>query len=413
MTETDETAQRIADKGRDALIARLRPAFEQAAAAHSDVLDLGPEQLEAMVMRAVDRADGLQWRRALASVATEELGISLGAALSHPAVARAQELAGAPSYEQSLAQLGPLPGSTAPAAQATPAETELEAQAEAEAEHEMAEAEAEHEMADAEAEHEMADAEAEHEMAEAAAERQDEPEVEPDGGPAAHKAADPVLPGMDATEAADEDEDAKRPATAEWERVAVAGSEIETPPDPIETDDEPPVRAPVAAAGPDHEPPYDEYEDDDEEDLHGGPEATASYDVPGSFVDDDDHDDDLDVHAALDDDEDYDSLRVAVVHLGGIANLAPAEGDIELQMSEDGLDIVRGGREILGRLEWDQVKALEVPVGRNRRRMRRGAPTHLVVRTARGDASFEVPEISPPELEQHLAPIVARHIRKH
>ena len=30
-----------------------------------------------------------------------------------------------------------------------------------------------------------------------------------------------------------------------------------------------------------------------------------------------------------------------------------------------------------------------------------GAATHLVVRTARGDASFEVPEVSPPELQAH------------
>jgi hypothetical protein len=105
VTEEDleATAQQIADQGRDALIGRLRPAFEQAAQAHSDVLKLDEEQLEQMVQRAADRADGLQWRRALASVASEQLGIGLGEALAHPAVVRAQAIVGAPSYEEALA----------------------------------------------------------------------------------------------------------------------------------------------------------------------------------------------------------------------------------------------------------------------------------------------------------------------
>jgi hypothetical protein len=140
-----------------------------------------------------------------------------------------------------------------------------------------------------------------------------------------------------------------------------------------------------------------EYHAATEDDVEGGhadepepPQSTAEYEALGPFEDEEEYD------------EDEDALRVAVIHLGGIANLAPAERNIELQMSEDGLDIVRGGGEILGRLDWDQVKALEVPTPKGRRRMRRGASTHLIVRTARGDASFEVPEVSPPELEQHI-----------
>ncbi len=118
MTETlEHTAQRIADQGRSALLARLRPAFTEAVRAHSDVLNLDGDQLEQMVQRAADRADGLQWRRALADVATEQLGITLGEALSHPAVARAQAIVGAPSYEDSLAALGPVPGLEAKPAQ--------------------------------------------------------------------------------------------------------------------------------------------------------------------------------------------------------------------------------------------------------------------------------------------------------
>jgi len=115
MTEKklDQTAKRIADKGRQALIDRLRPAFEEAAAAHTDVLELDADKLEEMVQRAADRADGLQWRRALAGVATEELGIGLGEALGHPAVARAQTIVGAPSYEESLAAITATASATA------------------------------------------------------------------------------------------------------------------------------------------------------------------------------------------------------------------------------------------------------------------------------------------------------------
>ncbi|HEY5319161.1 MAG TPA: hypothetical protein VIJ20_14320 [Solirubrobacteraceae bacterium] len=119
MTKTlDESAQRIADRGREALLERLRGAFEEAAAAHADVLELDADMLERMIHRAVDRADGLQWRRALATVATEELDIGLGEALGHPAVARAQEIVGAPSYEEGLAAIAqgkpPAPGESAP-----------------------------------------------------------------------------------------------------------------------------------------------------------------------------------------------------------------------------------------------------------------------------------------------------------
>lgn len=111
---SDEDAQRIADRGRDALLERLRPAFHETARQHADILEVDDDQIEQMIQRAADRADGLQWRRALAAVATEQLGMSLGEALTAPVVARAQELAGAPSYEEALAALGlePVRGET-------------------------------------------------------------------------------------------------------------------------------------------------------------------------------------------------------------------------------------------------------------------------------------------------------------
>jgi hypothetical protein len=94
----EHTAQRIAERGRASLVDYLRPAFQRSAAAHAGRVELSPDQLEQMVQESADRADGLLWRRALAGVASDVLDISLGEALGHPAVARAQAIAGAPPY---------------------------------------------------------------------------------------------------------------------------------------------------------------------------------------------------------------------------------------------------------------------------------------------------------------------------
>ena len=121
MTDTEVSvealAQRVAARGRDALVERLRTAYADAAAAHADLISLDGSRIEAMVQSAADRADGLQWRRALAGVAAEELNVNISEALSHPAVVRAQELIGAPSYQQSLAELiaRPVPPASLPA----------------------------------------------------------------------------------------------------------------------------------------------------------------------------------------------------------------------------------------------------------------------------------------------------------
>lgn len=106
MSDVDGDARRIAERGRDALLARLRPAFREAAEAHRGEVSLDDAQLEQMVQRAADEADALQWRRALAAVAMDELGLQFAAALEHPAVVRAHELVGAPSYEDAVASLG-------------------------------------------------------------------------------------------------------------------------------------------------------------------------------------------------------------------------------------------------------------------------------------------------------------------
>ncbi|MGI8864484.1 MAG: hypothetical protein ACR2JH_08820 [Solirubrobacteraceae bacterium] len=269
MTETPEhTAQRIADQGREALLSRLRPAFQEAAAAHSDVLRLDDEQLEQLVQRAADRADGLQWRRALAGVATEELGIGLGEALGHPAVIRAQAIVGAPSYEESLAALEP----------------------------------------------------AQSEEPQAAG---DEPQTE----------------------------------------VEVSQAEIAEP------------SADEASRTEDESP------------------AEAEARVPAPYAT-----------------EEPEVLRLTAVHLGGIANLEPAESGIQLRLSEDGLDIARGPVELLGRLRWAEIRSLDVPPARWLRRRRRSGGAQLVIRTRHGDATFEIPMASAEELDAQLAPLRERHL---
>jgi hypothetical protein len=259
----ENSAQQIADQGRDALVTRLRPAFKEAAAAHSDVLTLDDEQLERMVQRAADRADGLQWRRALASVATEQLGIGLGEALGHPAVARAHAIVGAPSYEEALATVS---GQSA-AATVVP-------------------------------------------------EPEREPELEP---------------------------------------------ELEPEPD-LES----------------------------ERDLEPAPWQEPAADEE------------------LEDEELAEPVRLKAVHLGGIANLPNGASDLELRFSEVGLDIARADQP-LGRLTWREITAVETPNASGRRRRRQRSDGTVVIRSAHGSATFEIPGVTPEELHDHLAPLLEDH----
>jgi hypothetical protein len=381
---SEQTAEKIAAQGREALISRLRPAFEEAAAAHADVLKLGPDQIESMIQRAADRADGLQWRRALAAVATSELGISLGEALGHPAVVRAHELVDAPSYEASLAELGPV--APRPATPAAPAAAADEPEADAAAAPPQDEASDDTAAAD-----EPETTEAAEDPEDSAEEDDGEPEAEeePADGEEFEQDAEAVEAEHATSEEpddeaeAEEESDDEEPEGADPDATAVHDAFAE--PDPpiaggLDGSELPAMAADLAA------PPH----------LGEESPGTAEYEVEGwedEFYEEDE------------------GIRVSVIHLGGIANLSPAEGDIELLMSADGLDIVRGSTDVLGRLDWAQVKALEVPLPRSRRRRKPG-PTHLVIRTAKGDASFEVPELSPEELRQHLAPVVTDYVHQ-
>jgi hypothetical protein len=105
--------ERIARRGREVVVERLRTAFAHQAAAH-DERDLDPERLERMVQEAAARAGEALWRRSLAQAAMEELGISLAEALAHPVVADAQNLVDTGGDRQELVDTGgdaPLPAS--------------------------------------------------------------------------------------------------------------------------------------------------------------------------------------------------------------------------------------------------------------------------------------------------------------
>ena len=308
MTETlDDTARRIADRGRDALLAGLRPAFEQAAAAHADVLQLDSDQLERMVQRAADRADGVQWRRALSSVATEELGIGLAEALSHPAVARAHETVGAPSYEESLAELLAKEGRTANAEPASRATEALPA-------------------------------------------------------PVSEGAAVTAEPASRATEAL----------------PGPQSGDADVPPAPA------PVAVPAPPAQPAPSPPENPAAGVAAAQVKPAPAPAATQ--PGVRPE----------------------VRIAAVHLSGIANLAPSESDLELRLSGEGFDIVHAGGVVFGRLAWEDIRSLDVADTRTRRLRRRQGGAQLVVRSDRGDANFEIPGLTPEELRVQLAPLLSR-----
>ncbi|MGA2926391.1 MAG: hypothetical protein ABSG43_10420 [Solirubrobacteraceae bacterium] len=318
MTETlEHTARRIAERGREALIERLRPAFEQAVARHADVLQLDPDQLDELVERAADRADGLQWRRALASVAIEELGIGLTDALAHPAVARAQTIIGAPSYEDSLAKLTPI---------------------------------------------------------EAESPRRREPEGEPERAlPVPAAPASPTAPAPSRV--------ARAPAST-TAATAVAPAPF------VGAESQPAPQHSSEPAGQHLPQPADR-----QLPVPAGqrlPEPVLAVDPAGS-------------EARVPGDEEW-IVTLPAIHIGGVANLTPTESEIELRISDAGLQFVRSGH-VFERLSWDQIRGVEVHDSRRLRR--RGHGAQLLLRSEHGEASFEIRGIAPKELREQLRPLLA------
>ncbi|HWE58943.1 MAG TPA: hypothetical protein VG228_04540 [Solirubrobacteraceae bacterium] len=346
--DVETQAQRIAARGRQALVERLRTAYGDAAAAHADLISLDDERIEAMVQSAADNADGLQWRRALARVASDELGLSVPEALSHPAVARAQELIGAPSYEQSLAEMiaRPVPLPAPPEPEPGPAAVQAEpiAQAPEVAGGEESSDELETVQAD-----------------DVVLELLPEPDPEPD------------------------------PIDYETEPYGVEASfaEDSVPPAPAN-----PFAA-HAAQRADEQQEADDY----------APE-TAQYTAAAALADDEPVGQ---ISEPVQEEEETEVI-VAAVHLGGVANLPTKREGLSVRLSADGLDIMQGPRDIIGRLVWDEIEALEVPNLRARRRSKQ-VRARLVVRTPHGDASFEVPDVEADELRERVAPLMALYGR--
>jgi len=353
VTDTLEpTAKRIADRGRDALLARLRPAFADAASAHAEIMQLDDEQLERMVQRAADRADGLQWRRALAMVASEELGIGLGEALGHPAVERAQAIVGAPSYEDSLAALEA--GPDAPVALDRRAKMGPPTQAEP--------MPAQAEPAPAQPEPRVRRIEREPQQPEPTVRRIEREPQQPE--PTVRRIErKPVRPESEITR-------------VERQPTAPEGRSTE------DTRAEEPAPKPASAA------------------AQAGPRPTAAQARPAPRR-----------LAPTARSAEPEGLRVAAIHLGGVTNLKPGESEIELRLSEHGLDIARQSGEVIGRLGWDEIEGIEVPPPRGFMWRRRAPRSHLVVRAGHGDASFEIPSVYPDELSEHLEPVLQHYGR--
>ncbi|MDE3132928.1 MAG: hypothetical protein KGL15_02560, partial [Acidobacteriota bacterium] len=102
-------------------------------------------------------------------------------------------------------------------------------------------------------------------------------------------------------------------------------------------------------------------------------------------------------------DEDL-AVLVPAIHLGGVANLPTKREGLSVRLSADGLDIMQGEHDVIGRLIWGEIEALEVPHLRSRRRAKQ-LRARLVVRTPHGDASFDVPDVSGDELRDRVEPL--------
>jgi hypothetical protein len=102
------------------------------------------------------------------------------------------------------------------------------------------------------------------------------------------------------------------------------------------------------------------------------------------------------------------ALRLSAIHLNGIETLRQGDRDLELRLSDAGLDVLkRSSGAAIGRLEWREIENIELPPPRRGLRGRRRA-RELHVSTGRGQAQFELPGLTDEELREHLEPALAR-----
>jgi hypothetical protein len=431
VTEADAAvqtlAEQIAARGREALVERLRTAYADAAAAHADIVTLDSERIEAMVQAAADRADGLQWRRALANVASEELGLSLPEALAHPAVTRAQEIVGAPSYEASLAELiaRPVPPPAPPVSHGdepvapaqipgqeelfptngeTPVANDPETPYDPDAAYD---AEPAYEPEPAFATESLETVEADDQVVELFPEPIVEAPYEPE--PAYVIDEEPPAAPAQPEAVIDEREFVSVGSSAgELEAIEADDAifELMPPPEPIDYEvgsyEGVPEASPTDLLAATEEPappvldqvPYEE----PEAELH----PTEAYQIEDAVAYGGEHAD-YNGEAAEDDE-----LRVTAYHLGGVANLPAGRDGLDLRLSANGLDILQPEGDIIGRLHWNEIDALEVQSVRGRLRRSARSQSRVVVRTKHGDASFEVPGFSSDELGSRVDPLVSR-----
>jgi hypothetical protein len=399
--DVDTQAHQIAARGREALVERTRTAYGDAVAAHADVISLDDEHIEAMVQSAVDRADGLQWRRALAAVAAEEFGINATEALSHPAVLRAQALVGAPSYEQSLAELIARPVPLAAATSVAPI-----------AEYGAAATAAVPEPEPPEPQPPLPEPLPEPPAPEPPI---GEPPAPEPAAAAALEAPQEIESGSDELEIVEADdvmlELLPEPDPIEYEAEVydvaasfVAVEEAPPAPEPFAVSEEQPPLPSNPFSTQQIELPVEELPEElpAEEDDEQASASIQEDDQEGALLSEEEHSVPLP--------EEEIEVSFPAVHLGGVANLPTKREGLSVRLSSDGLDIMQGPRSIIGRLVWDEIEALEAPKLRARRRQKQ-VRARLVVRTPHGDASFEVPDVTPEDLRDRVEPLMRRYGR--
>ncbi len=488
--DVGQLTEQLAAQGREVLAEQLRAAYADAALTHADVVSLDPARIDSLVQRAVDNADGLQWRRALASAASEQLGISVVDAMSHPAVAQAQQLAGAPSYEKSLSDAMSSVSASQPTTE--PAAAEPAAAAEADkvdgqvAEDKQPEAEGTgdepEEATYVPAEQEAAARFTEEEVAQANAPTQTYQAATADAGDEASDAAEEAPDDEDASDAEvseDADDASDSEGTSGADDAFGAGTSGDDDAsgeggsgDEEEEDAAPSPLAGLAKAKPVIDPHATQVHDmaaefaaQDRVGTQGAGQAPAAKPadepatevpaatsaarrpdapvrpIPPTARPDVEADPDATVVRGPsrpdssvpprrpgapvrpvpkrdpeptpypDDDEYDDELRVPAIHLGGVANLPTRGEPLDVRISEAGLDILQANEEILGRLQWSDIGRLEVSGPKGRLFGGNKGGSRLLVRTQHGDATFEIPDLSPEELRTEVAEMSARYGR--
>ncbi|MFZ0089823.1 MAG: hypothetical protein WAL63_09975 [Solirubrobacteraceae bacterium] len=103
-----------------------------------------------------------------------------------------------------------------------------------------------------------------------------------------------------------------------------------------------------------------------------------------------------------------DTVRLAAVHLTGIEAIVAGDSDIELCFSGDGVDVFkRSNGAAIGRLQWGEIVAIELPPVRRGLVGGRRRVQELHLRTERARANFEIPGFTEEELRERLDVILA------